>query len=199
MFLLKRDVGTYGQPSLKPHDASQNKPMIRMDAAVMWVQACVVWLVRILDVQCMYDKQSRSARRKGHEKANTKSEALYDHEIQSPYLIEIRNGKFGWESGTFALRNMDTRLAGSSLTIVIGPVGSRKSTLCKALIGEILFHGGEFITSTRFVYIGFCEQATFLSNRSVSDNIIGFFPFKAERYAESIEAISLSYNLETFL
>lgn len=81
--------------------------------------------------------------------------------------------------------------------MVVGPVGSGKSTFCKALLGEIPFHQGRVILSTRLLHLGFCDQTAFLSIGSIRDNIIGFAPFEIERYAEVIEATSLRFEFGT--
>lgn len=111
--------------------------------------------------------------------------------------IVIKDGNFGWEADKFALRNVNTRVSKSSLTMVVGPVGSGKSTLCKALLGEIPFSEGSVVLSTRFPHVGFCDQTAFLSNGSIRDNIVGFSPFSNERYTEVIEATALGFDLET--
>ncbi|KAI0965812.1 putative ABC multidrug transporter [Xylaria arbuscula] len=117
-------------------------------------------------------------------------------EKESPPVM-IRNGKFGWEADKFILHDINTQISKSSLTIIIGPVGSGKSTICKALLGEIPFSEGSVALSTRFPHIGFCEQVAFLSNGTVRDNIIGFSLFDAQRYAEVIKATALTFDLAT--
>ena len=114
-------------------------------------------------------------------------------EISSSALV-INNGSFGWEAGKFVLRNVNTRVSKSSLTIVVGPVGSGKSTLCKALLGEVPFNKGSIVSSTRVAHIGFCEQTAFLLNGSIRENIVGFSPFSSERYAEVVNATALSFD-----
>lgn len=111
--------------------------------------------------------------------------------------VVIKNGKFGWEANNFALQNINTRVPKSSLTIIVGPVGSGKSTMCKTLLGEIPFSEGSVIMSTRFPHVAFCDQPAFLSNGSIRDNIVGFSSFDDERYAEIIHATALSFDLET--
>ncbi|KAL9086196.1 MAG: hypothetical protein Q9165_007261 [Trypethelium subeluteriae] len=135
--------------------------------------------------------------RRNPEKTCTAVPASSDSELGSADAIVIRNGKFGWESDKFALQNMDTRIAKSSLTLVIGPVGSGKSTLCKALLGEIPFSEGSMVSSTRFPHVGFCDQTTFLSNGTIRDNIVGFSPFNSDRYAEVMNATALGFDFET--
>ncbi|KAM5484573.1 hypothetical protein MaudMau93_005792 [Microsporum audouinii] len=112
-------------------------------------------------------------------------------------LVIIRNGNFGWEADKFALHDINIRVPRFSLTIVVGPVGSGKSTLCKALLGEIPFSNGSVVLSSRFPHVGFCDQTAFLSNGSIRDNIVGFSPFNNERYAEVIEATALDFDLKT--
>ncbi|OBT65097.1 hypothetical protein VE03_05221 [Pseudogymnoascus sp. 23342-1-I1] len=136
-------------------------------------------------------------RRRSLEKAQTDAMPLGDTEFDLSHPIVIRNGMFGWEADKFALRNVNTRIAKSSLTIVVGPVGSGKSTLCKALLGEIPFSNGSVVLSTRFPHVGFCDQTAFLSNKTIRDNIIGFSPFDNERYSEVIEATALDYDFDT--
>ncbi|KAF2804997.1 uncharacterized protein BDZ99DRAFT_397241 [Mytilinidion resinicola] len=119
-----------------------------------------------------------------------------DTESSSDSALIIRNGNFGWEAGKSVLRNVNTRISKSSLTVVVGPVGSGKSTLCKALLGEIPFSEGSVISS-RFAHIGYCEQTAFLLNGSIRDNIVGFSPFNNERYAEVIDATALSFDFTT--
>lgn len=51
----------------------------------------------------------------------------------------IRDSNFGWKEDKFVLTRISTQIPDSSLTMVIGPVGSGKSTFCKALLGEIPF------------------------------------------------------------
>ncbi|KAJ8130651.1 hypothetical protein O1611_g2976 [Lasiodiplodia mahajangana] len=109
--------------------------------------------------------------------------------------VVIRNGSFGWEADKFVLRNINTHISGSSFTVIVGPVGSGKSTMCKVLLGEIPFSQGSVTLSARFPHVGFCEQAAFLSNGTIRDNIVGFSPLDEQRYAEVIKATALSYDL----
>lgn len=117
-------------------------------------------------------------------------------ENASPPVV-IRNGKFGWEANKFVLRDINTQIYKSSLTVIIGPVGSGKSTMCKALLGEVPFSEGGVALSTRFPHVGFCEQAVFLSNGTIRDNIVRYSPFDEQRYAEVIKVTALGFDLAT--
>lgn len=112
--------------------------------------------------------------------------------------VLIKNGSFGWEADKPVLRDVNIRIPKRSLTIVVGPVGSGKSTLCKALLGEIPFHDGRIILDVNIPHVGFCDQTAFLSNGSIKDNIIGFSSVDEERYAEVIDATALAFDFATF-
>lgn len=158
--------------------------------------ACIGRIQAFLECETRNDfREVLADMRRNSEKARIDATAPSGSEQDSADLIVIQDGKFGWESGNFALRDVNTRVSKSSLTIVIGPVGAGKSTLCKALLGEIPFSEGSVALSTRFPHVGFCDQAAFLSNGSIRDNIIGFSAFDRERYAEVIEATALRFDL----
>ncbi|WZH49980.1 putative ABC multidrug transporter [Fusarium acuminatum] len=108
--------------------------------------------------------------------------------------IVVDNGSFGWKEDSFALRNVDLRIAKSSLTIVVGAVGSGKSTLAKALLGEIPYIKGNVSLSNRCPHVGFCDQTAFLFNGTIRDNIVGFSSFEPHRYTQVINATVLGYD-----
>ncbi|RYP73609.1 hypothetical protein DL771_003497 [Monosporascus sp. 5C6A] len=160
--------------------------------------ACLGRIQAFLECETRHDfREFLSDMRRKSEEARADTVASFDSEPDLAHPVVIKNGNFGWEADKFALQNVNTRVSKSSLTIVVGPVGSGKSTLCKALLGEIPFSAGSVVLSTRFPHVGFCDQAAFLSNGSVRDNIVGFSPFNDERYAEVIEATALGIDFDT--
>ncbi|GKZ21921.1 hypothetical protein AbraIFM66951_007309 [Aspergillus brasiliensis] len=117
-------------------------------------------------------------------------------EKDSNYIV-IRDASFGWKPDKFVLKNINTQIPTSSLTMVVGPVGAGKSTFCKALLGEMPFSQGSVTMQTHPRHVGFCEQTAFLWNGTIRENIIGFTPFDRERYDQVIEATSLRFDLAT--
>ncbi|KAI9695824.1 MAG: hypothetical protein M1820_008379 [Bogoriella megaspora] len=122
---------------------------------------------------------------------------LLDNKSSPDVELIVRDGKFGWEADKFILQNVNLSLARASLTMVVGPVGSGKSTLCKALLGEMPFIEGHVMLRTHHRHVGYCDQTAFLFNGSVRDNIVGFSAFNPARYAEVIRATALSDDLAT--
>ncbi|KAI1054390.1 hypothetical protein LB506_010541 [Fusarium annulatum] len=109
-------------------------------------------------------------------------------------MISIKSGNFGWKENVFVLQDINARIKKSSLTMVVGPVGSGKSTFCKALLGEIPFSQGSVVLSMRYPRIGFCDQTAFLWNGSIRDNILGFSLYDEKRYNSVIQATALSVD-----
>ncbi|KAM0563315.1 hypothetical protein ACHAPJ_001033 [Fusarium lateritium] len=109
-------------------------------------------------------------------------------------VINIKNGNFGWKEDAFVLQDINTQINKSSFTMVVGPVGSGKSTFCKTLLGEIPFSQGNVTLSMRCPRIGFCEQTAFLWNGTIRDNILGFSTYDEKRYISVIQATALSLD-----
>ncbi len=76
-------------------------------------------------------------------------------------------------------------------------MGSGKSTLCKALLGEIPYSKGSISLDAHHHRTGFCDQVAFLSNGTIKENIIGFLPFEEERYISVIQATTLNVDFKT--
>ncbi|KAM0354778.1 hypothetical protein ACHAPU_000598 [Fusarium lateritium] len=113
--------------------------------------------------------------------------------------IVVDNGSFGWKEDSFALQNINLRIAKGSLTIIVGPVGSGKSTLSKALLGEIPYKQGHTSLSNRYPHVGYCDQTAFLHNGTIRDNIIGFSSFDLQRYTQVVNATVLGYDFAALL
>lgn len=160
--------------------------------------ACLGRIQAFLECENRHDfRKVLVDRKRESEKISTGNAVSPDMQQESSSAVVVQTGKFGWEEDNFVLRDVNVKVPKSSLTIVVGPVGSGKSTLCKALLGEIPFGESSVSLSTRCNHVGFCEQAAFLYNGTVRDNIVGFSPFDNERYAEVINATSLVFDLAT--
>lgn len=120
--------------------------------------------------------------------------------------IVIDAASLGWGDEKFNLPNVHLAVPTSKLTIVVGPVASGKSTLCKALLSEVPQHSpGSSLRvdlrtpDGRLRRIGYCDQTPFLFNASVRDNVIGLAGadavFDEARYRQAIEAAMLLPDL----
>lgn len=83
-----------------------------------------------------------------------------------------------------AVFDVNLRLKICTTTIITGPVGSGKSTLMKATLGELPLDKGDiFITSTN---IGYCSQTPWILNTTVRRNICGPISNVDEEWYESV-------------
>ncbi|KAK0618964.1 ATPase-like protein [Immersiella caudata] len=104
-------------------------------------------------------------------------------------VIKIAGGNFGWEPEKPLLNDINLEIPPSRLTLVVGPIGVGKSTLCKALLGESPVFGGRVVLSSGSSRrIGYCDQTPYMANDTIRQNIIGFSPWDAKRYTDIIEA-----------
>lgn len=121
--------------------------------------------------------------------------------VSPSYAIEILDGSFAWNSDRYVLTSINLKIPTAGLTIIIGPVASGKSTLCKALLGETPMARGT--TQTSFApdstRVGYCDQAPYLSNATIRENIVGFSRFDKDRYDEAVEAAVLRHDLDVLL
>lgn len=76
-------------------------------------------------------------------------------------------------------------------------VGSGKSTLMQALLGETITHNG-FLSVALNDSIAFCAQTPWLVNKSFQQNILGTSVFDGPWYAEVLKACALLEDLRNY-
>lgn len=118
-------------------------------------------------------------------------------DIEQPAIL-VRSGQFGWDEDKPTLIDINVSISRSQLTMVIGPIGSGKSTLCKALLGEVAFTRGDIILPQHQGHIGFCDQIPFLPNDTVRNIIIGFSEFDSKWYEEVVDVTALEGDFESW-
>eukprot|EP00816_Leptocylindrus_hargravesii_P007452 CAMPEP_0196807870 /NCGR_PEP_ID=MMETSP1362-20130617/7854_1 /TAXON_ID=163516 /ORGANISM="Leptocylindrus danicus, Strain CCMP1856" /LENGTH=1401 /DNA_ID=CAMNT_0042181965 /DNA_START=94 /DNA_END=4299 /DNA_ORIENTATION=- len=98
------------------------------------------------------------------------------------------------ESG-FTLANIDFSLNNDEILAVVGPVGSGKSTLVHALIGEIesANDASRVTSSGKVAYAG---QSPFILNTSVRENILFGQEYDRERYEKVLDDCCLRPDLK---
>jgi ABC-type multidrug transport system fused ATPase/permease subunit len=86
--------------------------------------------------------------------------------------ILIADGNFNWGEKA-VLENINTSFPGhknGSLTMLVGPVGSGKSSLLKAILGETTSSNGH--VSLNSSEVAFCDQTPWVMNATIRANII---------------------------
>ncbi|KAL2913384.1 hypothetical protein HK105_207129 [Polyrhizophydium stewartii] len=96
------------------------------------------------------------------------------------------------QAAAFSLDSLTLRIPRGKLVAVVGTVGSGKSSLLNALVGEMRRTAGSL---TFRGTVGFCQQQAWIQNASVKDNILFGQPLDAAKYARVVRACALESDL----
>jgi len=96
---------------------------------------------------------------------------------------------------SFRLHDINIKIKKNSLTAIVGAVGSGKSSLINAIIGEMKKEEGKIIHGGT---ISYCSQQAWIQNATVRDNILFGKEYDEELYRKVIEYCSLTHDLEIF-
>lgn len=109
-------------------------------------------------------------------------------------LVEINNGTFKWaaEDPSPALSNINLRIKKGQVTAVVGRVGSGKSSLISALLGDTVKMNGEVILRGSVAYV---PQQPWVMNASLRDNIVFGHRWDPHFYDRVLEACSLKSDI----
>ncbi|XP_059490469.1 ATP-binding cassette sub-family C member 4-like [Neocloeon triangulifer] len=112
-----------------------------------------------------------------------------------PGLIHIENASASWvEGGDVTLNKINLRAEPGSLVAVIGAVGSGKSSLIQALLGELPWGGGGGGVEARGV--SYSSQEPWVFSGSVRENVVFGRPFERRRYNQVLKACCLLPDLK---
>ncbi|XP_059215146.1 canalicular multispecific organic anion transporter 1 isoform X2 [Centropristis striata] len=108
--------------------------------------------------------------------------------------VRIHNGSFAWERDAEPLlKNVSLDVKPGRLVAVVGAVGSGKSSLMSALLGEMHSIKG-FINIKGS--LAFVPQQAWIQNATVRDNILFGASHEEQRFQEVIQACALAPDLE---
>ncbi|EGC39074.1 hypothetical protein DICPUDRAFT_148191 [Dictyostelium purpureum] len=117
----------------------------------------------------------------------------------TPNGLYVKNGSFCWnvekKEESFTLKNIDFEVHGPTLTMVVGSVGSGKSSLMNALLGEMDLIEGDLSMKGSVAYVA---QQAWITNATLRDNILFGKEYNEERYRKVIEVCALERDLELF-
>ena len=109
--------------------------------------------------------------------------------------VSVEGGNFKWDlaESRNTLQDVDIKVGRNSLTAVVGAVGSGKSSLISAILGDMEKETGTVKVNGKVAYV---PQQAWMLNATLKDNILFGKPFDADRYNKVIEACSLKSDLE---
>uniref|UniRef100_H3HD38 Uncharacterized protein n=1 Tax=Phytophthora ramorum TaxID=164328 RepID=H3HD38_PHYRM len=122
-----------------------------------------------------------------------------DHPLSEKYVIKkvivaVKDGEFGWDHETTLLRNVNLEVRDGDFLVLHGPVGCGKSSLCSALLGEMVKHSGTVFVGGSVAY---CSQQPWIQNMTVRENILFGLLYDRKKYEKVLEACALMADLQT--
>ncbi|KAH7206333.1 P-loop containing nucleoside triphosphate hydrolase protein [Fusarium oxysporum] len=104
----------------------------------------------------------------------------------SDVVIQVSDANISWSEDRVILRNLSLAVGRNQLVLLLGPVASGKTTLLKALLGEVPNITGSIAIHSKG--IAWCEQSPWLLNRTIRENIIGYSHFDPVLYQAVVKA-----------
>ncbi|KAJ3445264.1 multidrug-resistance like protein 1 isoform i [Anaeramoeba flamelloides] len=96
------------------------------------------------------------------------------------------------QSQNYILNDINCNILPNCLTVIIGPVGSGKSSLLSAILGEMPKIGGKIKVNGSVAY---CPQESWIINATVRENILIFNEMNKSRYQKVIKSCALEEDL----
>lgn len=118
------------------------------------------------------------------------------HDQSELHPLIIENGSFTWDSETPdrpTLKNINLQVQQGQLVAVVGTVGSGKSSLISAFLGEMERISGRVNTKGSIAYVA---QQAWIQNATLQDNILFGKPMDKALYAKVIDACALGLDIK---
>ncbi|KAI5097098.1 multidrug resistance-associated protein 1-like isoform X2, partial [Silurus meridionalis] len=122
-----------------------------------------------------------------------------DAVLRAPYTPEgdsivIEDGCFSWSrDGVLCLKRVNVKVPHGSLVVVVGHVGSGKSSLLSAVLGEMEKKSGNLTVKGSVAYV---PQQAWIQNATLKENIVFGQQMKESCYQKVLEACALLPDLE---
>ena len=125
---------------------------------------------------------------------NEKKNIRYSKAKTKNHAIELKNASFTWNHSVkpYVLKNINMRIAKGSVTAIVGVVGSGKSSIIQAILGEMEMISGEISSDGKISYV---SQQAWIQNMSLKNNIIFNQTYEESKYQEIIRGIYLFISL----
>ncbi|KAF9636010.1 putative ABC transporter protein [Lasiodiplodia theobromae] len=110
--------------------------------------------------------------------------------------IAFHDASFAWPGSTnTVLDNLNLQFT-TGLTVIVGKVGTGKTALLQAVLGELDKRNGEVVVPDEM--IGYCAQTPWLQHMSIRENILFSSPLDETRYKQVLEACALTPDMANF-
>lgn len=109
--------------------------------------------------------------------------------------IELQQACFEWTADAVALSDATLAVAPGELLCVVGSVGSGKSALIAAILGDLNLRSGHSQVVGSIAYV---SQQAWILNDTIRNNIVFGLPFDEAKYREVLRVTQLLQDLDQF-
>ncbi|KAL5610196.1 hypothetical protein FOVSG1_004877 [Fusarium oxysporum f. sp. vasinfectum] len=106
--------------------------------------------------------------------------------------VTVQNANFQAPDGNSLLTDVNLRISPGTLNMLAGRVGCGKSSLLRAIIGELIPADGTVKTEDSLAY---CDQVPWLRNTTIRENIVGLSPIDDKWLSTVLHACALEEDL----
>ncbi|KAK2036628.1 ABC transporter [Colletotrichum somersetense] len=119
---------------------------------------------------------------------------------QQPHAISFKGNSFGWKKDQAVLHDLNVDIPQDAVTVVIGPVGSGKSSFLSAVLGELIPMSPTAAPANENPLgngqVAYCAQSPWLENGTVRQNILSVALYDQKWYDAVISACGLEADLQ---
>ncbi|KAL3590087.1 hypothetical protein FPOAC2_12269 [Fusarium poae] len=111
--------------------------------------------------------------------------------------MEVSHIDISWSEERPLLHDLTFNVGHGQLVFLLGPVAVGKSTLLRAILGEVPLKAGtiRLHDESRGGGVAWCEQSPWLLNQTIRENVIGYSRFDSVLYQKVIKACDLEKDL----
>nr|CAH7715442.1 unnamed protein product [Callosobruchus chinensis] len=133
----------------------------------------------------LQEKSNEKSSVKGKGKGKRSALTVDKRKTVEKHVVEEGDG------GVFRLTGVDFKIKKGEFVGIIGPVGSGKSSLLYALMGELPLHAGNVAISQIESGFGYVTQKVWLQRGTIRENILFGRPYEDSRYKAVLHACGL--------
>ena len=126
--------------------------------------------------------------------SNGKARPDLKHSGSNTEGLSLQKASFGWsKTNQRVVKEVDWNTTNSTLSILVGPSASGKSTLLKGILGETPFFEG--IVRIPNANVAWCEQTPWLINGTIKKNITNYRDYDDELYKTVLYCCDLEADI----
>ncbi|TIA36906.1 putative multidrug resistance protein [Aureobasidium pullulans] len=112
-------------------------------------------------------------------------------------VLTLNECSFGHSAGLLAVRDLTCTIKEGSINMIVGPIGSGKTSLLLGLLGEIQNLKG--FVRMRSTDIAYCQQSAWLPNQTIQDIITGTLAYQEAWYQTVVSSCGLEVDISRFI